>query len=209
VETLYIKNPNKIENKSMEIIDEVMNDISYTEEEKIIVKRMIHTTGDFDYKNIIEFKNDFVTKAKEGIKEGKILYTDTRMAFSGINRKALKKASLELQCLVSDDKTWEMSKEKKTTRSAVAIDLAVSMGIDIFVIGNAPTALFRLCELIGEGKVNPKFIIGVPVGFVGAAESKELLRTVDVPSITTVGTKGGSNVAASIVNALLYMVVGR
>src|SRR5699024_6360991 len=113
------------------------------------------------------------------------------------------------QCLVSDDKTWEMSKEKKTTRSAVAIDLAVSMGIDIFVIGNAPTALFRLCELIGEGKVNPKFIIGVPVGFVGAAESKELLRTVDVPSITTVGTKGGSNVAASIVNALLYMVVGR
>ena len=206
---MYIKNPNKIENKSMEIIEEVMDSTSYTEEEKIIVKRMIHTTGDFDYKNIIEFKDDFIISAKEGIKEGRILYTDTKMAFSGINKKALKKASLELQCLVGDDKVWKMSKEKGTTRSAVAIDLAVSLGIDMFVIGNAPTALFRLCELIEEGKVNPKFIIGVPVGFVGAAESKELLRTVDVPSITTVGTKGGSNVAASIVNALLYMVVGR
>lgn len=206
---MYIKNPRKIENKSMKIIDKVMDDTSYTEEEKIIVKRMIHTTGDFDYRNIIEFKNDFLTKAKEGIKEGKILYTDTMMVYSGINKKALEKASLELQCLVGHDKAWELSKKRGTTRSAVAIDLAVSLGIDMFAIGNAPTALFRLCELIEEGKVNPKFIIGVPVGFVGAEESKELLRKINVPSITTVGTKGGSNVAASIVNALLYMVVGR
>lgn len=206
---LYIKNPMKIENKSMEIIEEVMNDTSYSEEEKIIVKRMIHTTGDFDYRHIVEFKNDFLINAKEAIKEGKILYTDTKMAFSGINKKALSKASLELQCFVGDDKVYKISKEKRTTRSAVAIDLAVSLGIDMFVIGNAPTALFRLCELIEEGKVNPRFVIGVPVGFVGAAESKEVLRKVSVPSISTVGTKGGSNVAASIVNALLYMAVGR
>lgn len=206
---MYIRNPKKIEGKSMRIIDEVIDDTSYTEEEKIIVKRMIHTTGDFDYRNIIEFRNNFLVNAKEGIKKGKILYTDTMMAYSGINKKALEKASLELQCLVGHDITWELSKKKDTTRSAVAIDLAVSSGIDMFVIGNAPTALFRLCELIEEKKVNPKFVIGVPVGFVGAAESKEVLRNINVPSITTVGTKGGSNVAASIVNALLYMVVGR
>jgi precorrin-8X/cobalt-precorrin-8 methylmutase len=102
-----------------------------------------------------------------------------------------------------------MSKEKKTTRSACAVDLAIDQGIDIFVIGNAPTALFRILELVKENKINPKFIVGVPVGFVGAAESKEYLREFHIPAISTIGNKGGSNVAASIINALLYMVVGR
>ncbi len=206
---MYIRNPKEIESKSMNIIEKVMDDTNYTEEEKIVVKRMIHTTGDVDYRNIVEFKNNFLINAKEGVKSGRLLYTDTQMTFSGINKKALSKTSLELKCFINDDRVWKMSKEKEITRSALAIDLAVSLGIDIFVIGNAPTALFRLCELVKKGKAKPKFVIGVPVGFVGAAESKELLRTIDVPSIYTVGTKGGSNVAASIVNALLYMVVGR
>ena len=206
---MYIKNPMEIENKSMDIIEEVMGDTSFTEEEAIVAKRMIHTTGDFDYRKIIVFKNDFIKEAKEGIKAGGKIFTDTKMASMGINKTALGKANCELKCFIDDERVFTLSKELGTTRSACAVDLAVADGIDMFVIGNAPTALFRLLELVKEGKVNPRFIVGVPVGFVGAAESKEYLREFQIPNITTVGNKGGSNVAASIINALLYMVVGR
>ncbi len=206
---MYIKNPMEIENKSMDIIDEVMGDTSFSEEEMIIAKRMIHTTGDFEYRKIIDFKENFIEKAKETIKEGTTIFTDTKMAYMGINKPALKKANCELKCYIDDERVFKLSKELNTTRSACAVDLAVQDGIDVFVIGNAPTALFRLLELYKEGKVNPKFIVGVPVGFVGAAESKEYLRKFDIPQISTMGNKGGSNVAASIINALLYMVVGR
>ncbi|WP_077368955.1 precorrin-8X methylmutase [Anaerosalibacter sp. Marseille-P3206] len=206
---MYIKKPMEIENKSMDIIEEVMSDTNFSDEEKIVVKRMIHTTGDFDYRKIVVVKNDFLNIAKESIKIGGTIFTDTKMAYSGINKIALSKTKCNLEYFIDDKETVELSKKLGTTRSACAVDLAVSKGIDMFIIGNAPTAIFRLLELIDEGKVNPKFVIGVPVGFVGAAESKEELRKYDIPSITTVGTKGGSNVAASIVNALLYMVVGR
>lgn len=206
---MYIKNPMEIENKSMDIIDEIMGDTTFNEEEMIIAKRMIHTTGDFDYRKIIVFKNEFIYEAKETILSGTKIFTDTKMAYMGINKLALAKASCELKCFIDDERVFKMSKELGTTRSACAVDLAVEEGIDAFVIGNAPTALFRILELVKEGKVNPKFIVGVPVGFVGAAESKEYLREFDIPSISTVGYKGGSNVVASIINALLYMVVGR
>lgn len=206
---MYIKNPMQIENRSMEIIDEVMGDTDFNQEEMIIAKRMIHTTGDFDYRKIIVFKDDFISLAKKSITEGTKIFTDTKMVYTGINKPALSKANCELKCFIDDERVFKMSKELKTTRSACAVDLAVEEGIDIFVIGNAPTALFRILELVREGKINPKFIVGVPVGFVGAAESKEYLREFNIPSISTVGNKGGSNVAASIINALLYMVVGR
>ncbi|MFA7534319.1 MAG: precorrin-8X methylmutase [Tissierellaceae bacterium] len=206
---MYIKNPVEIENKSMDIIEQVMDDTNFTEGEMIVAKRMIHTTGDFDYRNIIEFRNDFLEEAKKAIKEGKTIFTDTRMAFMGINKPALGKANCQLKCYIDDERVFKLSKELDTTRSACAVDLAVKDGVDIFVIGNAPTALFRVLELYKEGKVKPRFIVGVPVGFVGAAESKEYLREFNIPSISTVGNKGGSNVAASIINALLYMVVGR
>ena len=206
---MYIKNPMEIENKSMDIIDEVMGDTNFTKEEMVIAKRMIHTTGDFDYRKIIVFQNDFIAKAKNGISEGIKIFTDTKMAYMGINKPALEKAKCELRCFIDDERVFKMSKERRTTRSACAVDLAVEEGIDAFVIGNAPTALFRIIELAKEGKVNPRFIVGVPVGFVGAAESKEHLREFDYSAISTVGNKGGSNVAASIINALLYMVVGR
>lgn len=206
---MYIKNPMEIENKSMDIIDEVMSDTNFTEEEMIIAKRMIHTTGDFDYRKIIEFKNGFIDVAKGEIEKGTTIYTDTRMGFMGINKPALERANCELACFIDDERVFEMAKEKETTRSACAIDLAVEEGVDAFVIGNAPTALFRILEHVKAGRLDPKFIVGVPVGFVGAAESKEYLREFDIPSITTVGYKGGSNVAASIINALLYMVAGR
>lgn len=206
---MYIKNPMAIENKSMDIIDEVMGDTNFSEEEMIIAKRMIHTTGDFDYRKIISFHDDFIEVAKKGIAKGTTIFTDTKMVYMGINKPALDKANCELKCFIDDERVFTMSKELETTRSACAVDLAVAEGVEIFVIGNAPTALFRVLELVKEGKINPKFVIGVPVGFVGAAESKEYLREFDIPSISTVGNKGGSNVAASIVNALLYMVVGR
>ncbi|MDO5714280.1 MAG: precorrin-8X methylmutase [Tissierellia bacterium] len=206
---MYEKKPMKIENKSMDIIDTVMGDVNFSEDELLVVKRMIHTTGDFEYRKIIEFQNNFIKIAKEAFKNGVSLYTDTKMAYQGINKPALEKSNSTVRFFIDDEDVREKAKEKETTRSACAIEKAVDKGIEGFVIGNAPTALFRLLELVQEGKANPKFIIGVPVGFVGAAESKELLRTFDIPGISTIGTKGGSNVAASIVNALLYMVVDR
>lgn len=206
---MYIKNPMKIETKSMDIIEEVMGDTNFSEEEKIIAKRMIHTTGDFDYRKIIVFKNDFIKEGKKAILEGATIFTDTKMAYMGINKPALEKANCKLKCFIDEDRVFTLSKELGTTRSACAVDLAVEEGIDIFVIGNAPTALFRVLELVDEGKLNPRFVVGVPVGFVGAAESKEALREYHIPSISTIGNKGGSNVAASIINALLYMIVDR
>lgn len=207
---MYIKKPMEIENKSMDIIDEVMVDTNFSEEEMIIAKRMIHTTGDFEYRKIIDFTGDFINIAKAAIGKGTTIYTDTKMGYAGINKRALEKANCKLKYFIDDERAYELSKKLGTTRSSCAIDLAVKEGIDAFVIGNAPTALFRILELVKEGKLNPKFIVGVPVGFVGAAESKEYLRKFkDIPSISTIGNKGGSNVAASIINALLYMEVGR
>jgi len=206
---MYLKDPMAIENRSMDIIEEVMKDTSFSQQEKIIVKRMIHTTGDFEYRKIVDFRNDFVSRALASIEEGGVIFTDSKMAYVGINKRTLSKSKCRLKCFIDNERTFSLSKELKTTRSQAAVDLAVEEGIDMFVIGNAPTALFRLLELVKEGKVKPRFIVGVPVGFVGAAESKELLRELDVPSISTVGTKGGSNVAASIINALLYMGAGR
>ncbi|GFN34808.1 precorrin-8X methylmutase [Tepidimicrobium xylanilyticum] len=203
---MYIKNPMEIENKSMNIIEEVMKDTAFTSEEKIIVKRMIHTTGDFEYRKIIDFRGNFVRKALDSIKEGGVIFTDSKMAYMGINKRALSKTKCSLKCFIDGEKAYALSKELNTTRSQAAVDLAVEEGIDMFVIGNAPTALFRLLELVKEGKVSPKFVVGVPVGFVGAAESKEYLREFNIPSLSTIGTKGGSNVAASVINALLYMV---
>lgn len=206
---MYIRNPMEIENKSMDIIDKVMADTFFTQDEMPVVKRMIHTTGDFDYRKIIVFENDFMSKAIDSIKDGGTIFTDTKMTYMGINKKALSKSKCKLKCFIDDERVFTMSKELKTTRSACAIDLAVKEGIDMYAIGNAPTALFRLLELIEKEKINPRFIVGVPVGFVGAAESKEHLRKFNISSLSTIGTKGGSNVAASIVNALLYKVVGR
>lgn len=206
---MYIKEPMKIEDKSMDIIDSVMGDVNFSDEEMLVAKRMIHTTGDFEYRKIIVFKDNFLEEAKASIEKGIKIFTDTKMAYQGINKPALEKSSCELVYYIDDDDVREAAKAKGTTRSACALEKAVENGVKGFVIGNAPTALFRLIELIKEGKVEPDFVVGVPVGFVGAAESKEALREVEVASVSTVGTKGGSNVAASIINALLYMVYPR
>lgn len=206
---MYIKKPMEIENTSMDIINKVMGDTCFSEDEMIIAKRMIHTTGDFEYRKIIDFKSNFIDVAKKEITKGLTIYTDTKMAYAGINKKALEKANCNLRYFIDDERAYSLSEKLGTTRSSCAIDLAVEEGVDAFVIGNAPTALFRILELVDQKEISPKFIVGVPVGFVGAAESKEYLRKFNIPSISTIGNKGGSNVAASIINALLYMVVGR
>lgn len=206
---MYITKPMEIESKSMDIIDQQLGEHKFNAEELIVVKRTIHTTGDFDYKNIVKFRNNPIRIGLEVLSSQCRIVTDTRMAFSGINKRALNRLNCTIDCYIDHENTYTMAKEKEITRSMAAVDLAAESPIDIFVVGNAPTALFRLGELIHEGIVKPKLIVGVPVGYVGAAESKEYIREFDVPTITTEGTKGGSNVAAAIVNALLYMKVER
>lgn len=206
---MYIKNPKKIEMNSMDIIDKYLGDVNFSTEELPIVKRMIHTTGDVDYRKIIEFGHDFINSSLDGLKCGGKIYADTNMIVSGVNKPALKKANLEVVTYVSDEDVRKISKEKGITRSMAALDKAVDEGIDMFSFGNAPTALFRLLEHVKNGNIKPKFIIGVPVGFVGAAESKEELSNYDIPFVRTNGSKGGSNVAVSVINALLYSFVER
>lgn len=206
---MYIKNPEEIEAKSMEIIGREMSAKGFDEQELKIIMRTIHTTGDFDYQNIIAIKKDSINVGISAIKSGCRIVTDTRMAFSGINKRSLEASGCKIDCYISEEEIFRTAREKNMTRSMAAMDFAANSGVDIFVIGNAPTALFRIGELIDEGKAAPKLIIGVPVGFVGAAESKEYIRGFDIPSITTIGTKGGSNVAAAIMNALIYMAVGK
>lgn len=206
---MYMKNPMKIESRSMDLIRGSMIDPGFSKNELQVAMRMIHTTGDLDYSGIIDFRNGFVESALASISQGGPIFTDTKMVLSGINKKALEKTGCEVRTFIDHDRVYEMSRELDTTRSACAVDLAIEEGIRKFVIGNAPTALFRILEHVSKGNLEPEFIIGVPVGFVGAAESKEYLRGFSIPSISTVGTKGGSNVAASIVNALMYMLVDR
>ncbi|WP_409069511.1 precorrin-8X methylmutase [Clostridium sp. FAM 1755] len=205
----YIKKPMDIEKRSFEIIEEEMGEHNFSDEELKIVKRVIHTTADFEYKDLIYIKEGAIEAAKEILKKGTKIYTDTNMALSGINKKALKDLNSTVQCFVSREDVAAIAKNRSITRSMAAVELAAEEGIEFFVFGNAPTALYKLMELMKEGKANPKFIIGVPVGFVGAAESKKELEKLDIPFITIRGRKGGSNVAASIVNALMYMLVER
>ncbi len=205
----YLKNPMGIEEKSFEIIGEEMGTHSFTDEELLIVKRAIHTTADFEYKDLIEISRDAIETGKSLFTEGATIYTDTNMALNGINKMALAKTNSKVICYVNEPEVHAEAKEKNITRSMAAVEKACEDNVDIFVFGNAPTALFRLKELIKEGKANPKLIIAVPVGFVGAAESKENMNELNIPYIRVKGRKGGSTVAAAIVNALMYMVVKR
>lgn len=205
----YIKQPMDIEKRSFEIIGEEMGNHSFTDEELLVVKRVIHTTADFEYKNLIEISQDAIKVAKEVLKNGATIYTDTNMALSGINKRSLNQVNGKIICYVNLEEVHKEAKERGITRSMAAVEKACSDNVDIFVFGNAPTALFRLKELIKEGKANPKLIIAVPVGFVGASESKENMEELKIPYITVKGRKGGSGVSAAIVNALSYMVTNR
>lgn len=205
----YLKNPMGIEEKSFEIIGKEMGEHSFSDEELLIVKRTIHTTADFEYKDLVEISESAIETAKSLFIRGATIYTDTNMALNGINKIALSKTNSKVICYVNEPQVHEEAKCKNITRSMAAVEKACEDNIDIFVFGNAPTALFRLKELIKEGRANPKLIVAVPVGFVGAAESKENMDELNIPYIVVKGRKGGSTVAAAIINALMYMVVER
>lgn len=199
--------PRDIERRSFEIITEELGDRKLDADKELIIKRCIHTSADFDYADNLCFSEGVVEKAIEAIKNGACIVTDTQMGRSGINKKALAKYGGEVYCFMSDEDVAKTAKENGTTRATASMDKAAAMNKPmIFAIGNAPTALVRLYELIQEGKIHPALIIGVPVGFVNVVQSKELIMETDVPYIVARGRKGGSNIAACICNALLYMI---
>lgn len=199
--------PAQIEARSFEIITEELGDVSLIPGTEPIVKRCIHTSADFDYAKNLCFSEHVVEKALEAIRDGASIVTDTQMGRAGINKKKLLKYGGSVHCFMSDEDVAIKAKEHGTTRAVASMDKAASMGERfIFAVGNAPTALIRLYELIREGKLDPHLVIGVPVGFVNVVQSKELILEAGVPYIVARGRKGGSNIAACIVNALLYMM---
>ncbi|MGN0335561.1 MAG: precorrin-8X methylmutase [Lachnospiraceae bacterium] len=199
--------PMDIEKRSFEIITAELGDREFLPEQESIIKRVIHTTADFDYADSLCFSENAVIRAKEAISKGISIVTDTQMAMSGINKRTLAKFGGRVCNFMSDEDVAEMAKRNQTTRATACIDKAASMGEPfIFAIGNAPTALIRLYELIKEEKIRPELIIGVPVGFVNVVASKELIMKTGIPYIVAKGRKGGSNVAAAICNAILYQM---
>ncbi len=199
--------PMEIETRSFEIITEELGDTPLIPGTELVVKRCIHTSADFDYAKNLCFSGHAVEKAMEAIKNGACIVTDTQMAKSGINKRSLAQHGGEVYCFMSDEDVAQTAKANGITRAAVCMDKAAALQKPlIFAIGNAPTALVRLYELIEEGKLKPELIIGVPVGFVNVVQSKEMIMQTDVPYIVARGRKGGSNIAACICNALLYMI---
>ena len=199
--------PREIEARSFEIITQELGDCPLVPGTEPNVKRCIHTSADFDYARNLCFSENVVEKALEAIRKGADIVTDTQMAKAGINKKILGTYGGQVHCFISDEDVAQTAKEKGCTRAAASMEKAASLGKDlIFAIGNAPTALVRLYELIQEGKLSPSLIIGVPVGFVNVVASKELIMELtQVPYIIARGRKGGSNIAACICNAFLYM----
>jgi len=203
---MIINLPMEIEKRSMEIIESELN-TEIPEENKAVVKRVIHCTADFDYEKNLIFSNGAVEKGIEALKNGCRIVTDTQMAKAGINKAAASELGVEILCFMSDSDVAEKAKACGCTRAVASMEKAALLeGKTIFVIGNAPTALLKLRELIDEKKISPALVIGVPVGFVNIIESKEAIMEADVPFIVAKGRKGGSNVAAAIVNALMYQI---
>ena len=209
MEELMICKPQEIETKSFEIIGEELNrrGIVIPKEQEPVTKRVIHTTADFDYTDTLVYSENAVQIAKQLILDGADIVTDTNMALSGINKKILARYGGQAHCFMADEEVARIAKERQVTRATVSMEFAAALNKPlIFAVGNAPTALVRLYEMIREGTFRPAFIIGVPVGFVNVEAAKELILATDVPHIVNRGRKGGSNVAAAICNAILYQL---
>lgn len=202
--------PEQIEKRSFEIIEsELPHDREIPALQKPIVKRVIHTTADFDYLDNLQFSEHAVERALAALKGGACIVTDTNMARSGVHKASLERLGGEVYCYMGDVDVALEAKERGCTRATVCIDKAARLEKPvIFAIGNAPTALVRIYELISEGLLKPELVIGVPVGFVNVVQSKELIMQSGVEYIVARGRKGGSNVAAAICNALIYMATG-
>lgn len=199
--------PDEIEKKSFAIISEELEErgITLSKDEEMITKRVIHTSADFEYVQTLVYAKDAVKIAKELLLNGADIVTDTNMALAGINKKILSGFGGEAHCFMADERVARLAKERGVTRAAVSMEFAARIPKPvIFAVGNAPTALISLYEMIQKGDWKPAFVIGVPVGFVNVVAAKELIMETDVPYIVNRGRKGGSNVAAAICNALLY-----
>jgi precorrin-8X/cobalt-precorrin-8 methylmutase len=198
----YIK-PDEIEARSFEIIT---SELSRPLDPVLapVILRVIHTSADFDYADTMTFSEGAVTAATEALRSGAHIVSDTNMVKAGVDKQRLRQFGGDIHCFIGDTDVAETAKRNGTTRALAAVDKAAAINKPlIFAIGNAPTALLRICELKEAGKLKPELVIGVPVGFVNVVESKEVLIASGIPFITARGRKGGSNVAAAIVNALL------
>ncbi|AMK13283.1 precorrin-8X methylmutase CbiC [methanogenic archaeon mixed culture ISO4-G1] len=204
---ITIVKPEDIEKRSMEIITSELNGRTWPEPQFSIVKRCIHTSADFDYADNLRFSPDAENIGVKAIRSGAHIVTDTKMAAAGINKNKLAEYGGQVHCFISDDDVAKAAKERGCTRATICMEKGAEIAKDhpvIFAIGNAPTALVRLAEMIDAGEVKPALIIGAPVGFVNVVESKELIMDRDIPFIVPAGRKGGSNIAATICNAMMY-----
>ena len=198
--------PHEIEQLSFQIIDSEAGDHDFSADQWPVVRRVIHTSADFEWQRMIRFHPQAIASGVAAIRNGCAIITDTNMARAGIRQRDLARFGGTVNCYMTDERVAETAARKGITRAKAAVDVAApELSGGIYVVGNAPTALLRLIELIDQGTVRPALVVGLPVGFVNAAESKALLLECDVPHITNVGRKGGSNVAAAVVNALIIM----
>ena len=200
--------PSEIEKRSFAIITEELGERKFLPGQEPVIKRVIHTTADFDYADQLVFSEGAVEAALDALRQGASIVTDTNMGKAGINKRELSGLGGEVFCFMADEDVAAQAKQQGTTRAVASMEKAAELQEDcIFAIGNAPTALVRLYELIEEGRIHPKLIIGVPVGFVNVVQSKELICSLkETPYIVARGRKGGSNVAAAICNALIYQL---
>ncbi len=207
MENIEYVRPQDIEKRSFAIISKELEEkgIVLPKEQELVTKRAIHTSADFDYAKTMTYSDHAVEIAKKLIQNGADIVTDTNMALAGVNKKELAKYGGEAHCFMAEEEVAKIAKERGVTRAAVSMEKAAQIEKPvIFTIGNAPTALIELYEMIQSGKYRPAFIIGVPVGFVNVEAAKDLILKTDVPYIINRGRKGGSNIAAAICNALLY-----
>ena len=205
---MFMKDPTAIEDRSMEIIAPHLEGLALTDDEKIICSRIVHASGDVGYAPIVRIHPDLIDVAKSTLSAGRNIFTDVEMVRRGINIRTFRKFGGEIFCKISDVDTRELAKREGITRSMAAMRIfGKRLDGQIIAIGNAPTALFEVLRLVREENIRPAMIIGVPVGFVGAAEAKsQLIAQREIPYVTVVGTKGGSSIAVATVNALLYML---
>lgn len=203
----FMNDPCAIEERSMAIIEENLPELNKLPvEERQIVKRVIHTTGDLSYGGLVRISPGAAAAGLAAVRAGKPVVTDVNMLKAGLNPGRLEAFGIRVNCYIRDPRVVAEARAQGITRAMAAMRFAApEMEGGIVAVGNAPTALFVLCELIGRGEASPALVVGTPVGFVGAAESKDMLMSVPVPYITVPGTKGGSTVAAAVINALLYM----
>lgn len=200
--------PDQIETKSFEIISEILGDKVLDPRYEAVIKRCIHTSADFEYADSMYFSDGVIEKLQDAIKNGAYIVTDTTMARAGINKKRIEKYGGEVLCFIGDLDVAAEAKERGVTRSLVSMEKASRLDRPvIFAIGNAPTALMSICDLVKAGKLSPVAVVGVPVGFVNVVESKEMMIDSGVPCIVARGRKGGSNIAAAIINAIQYKIV--